>query len=234
MCRQRGALSLIVVLSAVAFAAGIAQAQTKGPAATSTIICWKDKAGKTVGCGDKVPPEYQDNATKELNQRGVVVKQSEAALTPEQRKAQQAELDRKQAEELAKKEQRRKDTALLETFSTDKEIDLKRDREVQLLQSNIETLQSNLKNASDRQASSRASIEQANKTKQPVAQSAQADFDRFEGEKIKTQGQIAQKRKEITDLIQTYAEMKKRFIELKNSSAGAGAAPATSATPAKK
>ena len=37
------------------------------------IVCWKDKAGKTVGCGDKVPPEYQDNATKELNRRGVTV-----------------------------------------------------------------------------------------------------------------------------------------------------------------
>ena len=62
-------------------AAGAAQAQS------GKIVCWKDKAGKTVGCGDKVPPEYQDNATSELNKRGVTVKQTEAALTPEQKKA---------------------------------------------------------------------------------------------------------------------------------------------------
>jgi len=225
MCKQRGTL-LIAVLSAVA-CAGIAQAQTKGaPAATSTIICWKDKAGKVVGCGDTVPPEYQDNATRELNQRGVVVKQSDAALTPEQKKAQQAELERKQAEEQAKKEQRRKDTALLETFGADKEIDLKRDREVQLLESNIETLQSNLKNAKERQAGSLARIEQAKKTKQPIAQTVQDEYDRLEADKAKIENQIAQKRKDIAELTKTYAEMKKRFIELKGSSPAAGAATA--------
>ena len=208
-------------------ATGVAHSQGK-------IVCWKDKAGKVVGCGDKVPPEYQDNATRELNQRGVVVKQSEAALTPEQKKAQQAELDRKQAEEQAKTEQRRKDNALLETFGSDKEIDLKRDREVQLLESNIETLQSNLKNANDRQAGSLARIEQAKKTKQPVAQSAQDEFDRVEADKTKIQNQIAQKRKEISELIQKYGEMKKRFIELKGGPAVAGATPATGAAPAKK
>ena len=35
------------------------------------IVCWKDKSGKVVGCGDKVPPEYQDSATRELDSRGV-------------------------------------------------------------------------------------------------------------------------------------------------------------------
>lgn len=233
MYKRRGAL-LIAVLSTAAWAAGIAQAQPKAPAANSTIICWKDKAGKVVGCGDKVPPEFQDSATKELNQRGVVVKQSDAALTPEQKKAQQAELDRKEAVEQAKTEQRRKDSALLLTFGSDKEIDLKRDREVQLMESNIETLQSNLKNANERQASSRARIEQAKKTKQPVAQAVQDEFDRIEADKTKIQSQITQRRKEITELTQNYAEMKKRFIEIKGSSSVAGAAPATGAAPAKK
>ena len=235
MFKRHGAI-LIAVLASVAWAAGIAQAQTKGPPVAGSIICWKDKAGKVVGCGDKVPPEFQDNATKELNQRGVVVKQTEAALTPEQRKAQQAELDRKQDEEQAKADQRRRDKALLETFGSDKEIDLKRDREVQLLESNIETLQSNLKNANDRQAGSLARIEQAKKTKQPVAQSAQDDFDRVEADKTKIQSQIAQKRREIAEQNQKYAEMKKRFIELKGgpAAAGAGATPAAGAASAKK
>ena len=198
------------------------------------MVCWKDKAGKVVGCGDKVPPEYQDNATNELNKRGVTVKQSDAALTPEQKKAQQAELDRKQADEQLKVEERRKDKALLETFGSDNEIDLKRDREVQLLESNIETLQSNLKNANDRQANSLARIEQARKTKQPVAQSAQDEFDRVEADKKKIQNQIAQKRKEISELTQKYGEMKKRFIELKGSPTSAAKSPATSPAPAKK
>jgi hypothetical protein len=44
-----------------------AQAQEKS---SGSIVCWKDKSGKTIGCGDKVPFEYQDNASRELNKRG--------------------------------------------------------------------------------------------------------------------------------------------------------------------
>src|SRR5258706_11902906 len=93
-----------------------------GPLHAQKIVCWKDKAGKVIGCGDKVPPEFQDNATKELNKRGVTVNQSAPAMTAEQKRAQQAELDRKAAEEQKVAEQRRKDRALLDTFSTEKEI----------------------------------------------------------------------------------------------------------------
>ena len=38
---------------ALAIAAGPVLAQSKGG---GKIVCWKDKSGKTVGCGDRVPP----------------------------------------------------------------------------------------------------------------------------------------------------------------------------------
>ena len=138
-------VSLTILLLAVGSAPANAQS-------SSNIVCWKDKAGKTVGCGDKVPPEYQDNATREITRRGITVKQSDASPTAEQKKAQQAEIDRKQAETLAATEQKRKDRALLDTFTTVGEIDLKRKRDIQLIESNIEAQQTNLKNANDRQA----------------------------------------------------------------------------------
>src|SRR5688572_3816987 len=108
------ALAVLCALPALLLA-GVAHAQSQ--AQSGKIVCWKDRAGRVIGCGDKVPPEYQDSATKELNKRGVTVRQSDAALTPEQVKAQQAELERKQVEEYRKKEQRRQDKALLDTFS---------------------------------------------------------------------------------------------------------------------
>lgn len=103
------------------------------------IFCWKNKAGKTE-CGDSMPQESGDTAVRELNKRGVTVKQTDASLTPEQRRVQQAELERKKVEDQQREEQRRKDKALMDTFSNVKEIDLKRARDVQLLESNIETL----------------------------------------------------------------------------------------------
>jgi len=218
------AVLLITVLSATLLpATGVAQAPAQGG---GKIICWKNKSGKVVGCGDKVPPEYQDSATKELNQRGVTVRQSDAALTPEQRRARKAEAERKQADARKKEEQRRQDKAILDTFTTGKEIDLKRARDVQQLESNIETLQTNLKNANARQAEGRARIEQAGKNKKPVPPAVQEEYNRSEGAKAKIESQIAQKRKDIAALNQKYDGIKKRFAELTSDAAGSSAKPA--------
>ena len=230
---MRSALTLSATALALVFAATVVCAQSK-PA--SKIVCWKDKSGRVVGCGDKVPPEYQDSAIKELNQRGVTVRQSDAALTPEQRRAQQADAERKQADEVKRAEQRRQDKALLDTFSNEKEIDLKRSRDIQLIESNIETLQTNLKNADDRQNDARGRIEQYKKRNAAVPGSIQDDLDRSESDKIKLQNQIVQKRREITALNQRYDELKRRFVDLKSGAVAEGEPvplPAT-AQPARK
>lgn len=220
------ATSLVALLVAV----GSAQAQ---PAAASgdKIVCWKDKAGKTVGCGDKVPPEYQDNASKELNKRGVTVKQTEPPLTAEQKKSLQDEADRKAAATQVAAEQKRKDRALLDTFTNVKEIDLKRNRDIQLIASNIEAQQTNLKNANDRQADARNRIEQFKKGNKPVPVPIQDDHDRAEAGKAKIQMQITQKRKEIADLNQQYDDMKKRFNELTGATPAVAPAPVAAPAP---
>ncbi|MGH9673231.1 MAG: hypothetical protein ACRD44_08620, partial [Bryobacteraceae bacterium] len=68
--------------------AGAALAQSKG----AKIICWKDKSGKVVGCGDKVPPEFQDAATKELDRRGVTRKTTDTAEVEARRAAEKEAL----------------------------------------------------------------------------------------------------------------------------------------------
>ncbi len=217
-----------VSLMALALAIGLGQAQAQTPGG-GKIVCWKDKAGKTVGCGDKVPPEYQDNATKQLNQRGVTVNQSDPALTAEQKKALQAEKEKKQAADLVAAEKKRKDSALLDTFTTAKEIDLKRNRDIQLIESNIEAQQTNLKNANDRQIDARSRMESFKKENKPVPASIQEEYERAEASKVKIQAQITQKRKDIAELNQQYDELKKRFTEL--TGPAPAAAPATTPAP---
>ena len=121
------ATSACAALALLLTAAPLTQAQQK-------IICWKDKAGKVVGCGDRVPPEFQQNESKTLSSRGITVETTasaqEAALLKEeaQKKATvKVEEDRRIAE------QRRQDTALVNTYTSDKEIDQRRDREVQVV-----------------------------------------------------------------------------------------------------
>ncbi|MEO7727867.1 MAG: hypothetical protein ABIS45_11485 [Burkholderiales bacterium] len=220
-------ISLMTLLLACA----TVQAQTPPAGGGGKIVCWKNKAGQTVGCGDKVPPEYQDNATKQLNDRGITIKLSDPAPTPEQKKALQAETDRKAAEKLAAAEQARKDRALLDTFTTVKEIDLKRNRDIQLIESNIEAQTTNLKNANDRQIDARSRMDPYKKENKPVPVSLQEESDRAEAGKLKIQAQITQKRKDIVELNQQYDALKKRYTEL-TVPAATTAAPGTAPAPA--
>ncbi len=223
---------LVFSAAALVAAGGTAPAQAASTGSSGKIICWKDKSGKVVGCGDIVPPEYQDSATKELDRRGVTIKQSEAAATPEQRRAQQAELERKQAEELKKEAQRRQDRMLLDTFSKETDIDRDRGRHVQGIESEIESLQIRLRSVSSRQADVRARAEAYKKNQKPVPPETQNEVDRIEGEKTKIENQIAQKRKDIAELNRKYDEFKKRYLDLTSKSLSSGSLPDTGAKPA--
>ena len=230
---MRDAFIALVALALLASPCALAQPAGTAPPATK-LYCWKNKAGKTE-CGDKVPYEYQDAAIKEMNKQGVVTGRTEA-LTPEERKAREEVLAKKKAEDQRREGQRRKDKALLDTFSNEQEIDLKRTRDVQLVESNIETLQGNLKNMAERQIDARARSEQYKKDNRPVPQPILDDIERLNSERAQTERQIALKRREIAALNQRYDELKKRFAELTGvtSTAGGGAkpAPAPAASPA--
>jgi hypothetical protein len=202
-------ITLMVTLAVMLPAGGPAHAQSKS---SSKMYCWKNKSGKTE-CGDTVPYEYQESGIREMNRQGIVTKRSET-FTPEERKAREAIEDKRRAETVARDEQRRKDKALLDTFSNEKEIDLKRVRDVQLIESTIETLQGNLKNNGERAADVRARMEPYNKDKRPVPPHLLDEMERVNAEKMQTERLIAQKRKEILALHQLYDGLKKRFAEL--------------------
>ena len=218
--RKAFALSVWLCATVVAITTLPARAQTQEKSSGS-IVCWKDKSGKTIGCGDKVPFEYQDNASRELNKRGMTVKQTDAALTPEQRQAQVAEAQRKKLLEQKLEEERRRDRALLDSFTTEKEIDLKRSRDIQQIEINIAAQQTNLKNVTDRQAELTTRIDTITRAQKPVPPQLQEDVERLAREKTKTQTQILDKRKEIVERNVEYEAMKTRFIQLK----GLGQAP---------
>ncbi len=201
--------AVVLVLALAAASAFAAESQSPGK-----IICWSDKNGKVVGCGDKVPPEYQDSATRELNKRGIVIQQTGPAPTAEQKRAQQADVERRKAEQLKEQEQRRRDKALLETYTNEKEIELKRGRDVQLLEDLVEILQANLKAANERYDQANSRTAQYVRNKQPVPANIQEEIDRVRGEKTKFERQIADKRKEIQETNQRYDEVKRRFREL--------------------
>lgn len=214
------ALTLVLALAAGSAAA----AQSKGK-----IVCWKDKAGKVVGCGDQVPPEYQDAATQELDRRGVTRKTTGTVEQEAQRKLQAEELEKQKEEERKRlAEQRRKDMALLNTYVSEVEIDQRRDRELQEVDRQLNQFHGLHRSATARHsetASRLASVEKAGKP----ADALKEEVARLEAEKAKLERAIAAREKDKEEIRARYAETKRRFVELKTGGVSA-AAPA----PAKK
>ena len=141
-------LPALSVLASAALAAALLSAV---PAALAQkIVCWKDAAGKVIGCGDRVPPEFQKNESKRLDSGGITrqttVSAEEAAKlkAAEDKKATlKLEEDRRIAE------QRRQDTALVNTYTSAGEIDVRRDRELQVVDLQIQQLKAAVKGAVD-------------------------------------------------------------------------------------
>lgn len=197
--------------------------------AQGKIVCWKDKNGKTVGCGDTVPPEYQTNATKELDRRGVTRSTTDSAEDAAKRAAQNEEKARQKADEERKiAEQRRQDVALINTFTSEKEIDTKRDRDLQVVDLQISQLNVTLKNAVDREKDTKGRVAALEKEKKPVPQNLKDESTRVSSERQQIEQNIAAKEKEKDDIRKRYADYKKRYAELR------GTAPTQTSASAKK
>jgi hypothetical protein len=193
-------------------------------AQSGKIVCWKDSTGKVIGCGDKLPPEYQGSATKELDSRGVTRKQTESVEEAAQRRQREQEAARRKAEEEAKSlVQKRQDTALLETYSNEKEIDVKRDRDLQVLDLQIEQMTMALRNTTQRHTEARGRAESLEKNKKPVPPTLKDEVARLSTEKERFESSIAAKHREKEELRVRYAEYRKRYTELRTQQLSASA-----------
>jgi hypothetical protein len=113
------------------------------PSAQAAYRC-VDQKGIT-HIGDTPPPGCATVMMYEVTPKGKVLREIPPSLTPEQIKAKQEEAERKKAADKAAAEQRRKDLALLNTYSAEKEFDVARDR-------NIDPIKLRIKAATERLA----------------------------------------------------------------------------------
>jgi len=144
--------SLLAVAEAGAAAKQSNKKVTKStPAAAVKIYKWVDDRGVT-HYGEIIPPQFRDKSATELSKRGVTLKHIEGSLTPEQRKivveraAQEKEGQKRQAA------QRRRDNALLNTYTSTREIDVARERTLALPHQAIRGLNPRLEQAQQRLA----------------------------------------------------------------------------------
>ena len=160
------------------------------------------------------PPECLGRETQELDKSGTPMRKSQtpAALTPEQQRAREAELKKKiEAEERAK-EERRKNTALLNTYSSEKDIDDARARALKEAELAIAETEKRIVGAQKR----RKELESEKEfyVKKPMPLRLKQDIANNEIE-IENQTELLDaKKKEISIINAKYDSDKRRYMEL--------------------
>ena len=192
-------------------------------ASAQKIVCWKDNSGKIIGCGDRVPPEYQRNETQLLDSQGIVRKtQASAEAAARQKEAAARQAAQKAEEDRRTAEQRRLDSALINTYTSSHEIDQRRDRELQAIDQQLQLLTTLLNKTVEAEALARKHLDSASASAQkpppkgevkPAARHTE-DLARVGEERQRLEARIAEKQRDREEIASRYASQKARFIEL--------------------
>ena len=215
----------------LALGVAIALAMTSASAA---LYRWVDERG-IVQYSDK-PPDGKAKGGVEMSKGGTVVKKLDPTLTPEAQKAKDEEEARRKAEERQAILQRRADHALLQSFTNVGEIDRKRDREMQSIQTLIVNLKLQERNVSERLDDIRKRLKADAKAGTPGAAGLLDDLAGGEAELKLIRSNIERRQLDIGTTRSHYDALKTRYLELRQPDATPSRlAPAVAApSPAKK
>jgi DNA repair exonuclease SbcCD ATPase subunit len=203
--------------------AGILLALAATPACAQTqLYKCKDSKGKTYYT-QTPPTECLGKEVEELSKQGTVVKKREAALTPEQIAAREAEEKRKKDEEALAKEEQRKNQALLNTYASEKDIEDGRQRALKQAEQAAKEIEKRIDEAQKR--AQKLASEKEFYAKKPMPKKLQDDIKNNEIDLKGQQDALAAKKKDLGEINAKYDEDKRRFLELTGAKPKAAAAP---------
>ena len=169
------------------------------------------------------PPECLGRDTQELNKSGTLIRKNPATipLSPAQEQAREAERRKKIEDEEKSKEERRKNLALLNTYSSEKDIEDARARTLKEAQGAIEDTERSIAGAQKRQQELEAEKEFYVKKPMPFKLKQEIANNEIQ---IRNQTVLLDaKKKEINTINAKYDEDKRRYVELTSGKAGAPA-----------
>jgi hypothetical protein len=200
--------ALVAGLTGLALVVALAEA-----AAAAKIFKWVDEKGVT-HYGEAIPPEHKDQAAAEMTKRGVTIRRWDATATPEQRKAAEEKQVREREEKQKAFEQRRRDLALVNTYTSSREIDDARDRTMQLPLQVIRGLEPRLKRARDRLSALQQQVATLNKDEKAVPETLEQDIADQKAEVDGIKADIERSRAHVEVIKVKYESDKRRYLEL--------------------
>lgn len=182
-----------------------------GPAGAGNLYCCTDASGKQV-CADLLPQVCVGRTYRILGESGRTARVVEAPLSAEQRAQRASEEVQKKEQDTALAEKRRLDQALLNTYGSEREIDMMRARAIDDVRKSITAAEAKIAETQARRKHFEDEAEFYKKKQLPpeVAKGLRdADAD------IKAQQQlIVTKQNEIEAIGSKYDEEKRRYLEL--------------------
>ena len=158
------------------------------------------------------PPECLGRDTQELNKSGTLIRKNPAALSPAQAQAREAERKKKIEDEERSKEERRKNLALLNTYSSEKDIEDARTRALKEAQGAIEDTERVIAGAKKRRQE--LETEKEFYVKKPMPFKLKQEITNNEIEIRNQTSLLDAKKKEISKINAKYDEDKRRYVEL--------------------
>lgn len=178
------------------------------------IKCWYDDTGLRE-CGSTVPPEYSRNRIELLNEYGVVVEVREAMRTKEEQEREKERQRQEQARQTKLAEQKRRDEVLLNSYTTEKDLLLARDKTLEGVTTQMDIIKRNLElhqDRLDRLNHDAGNYERNGKT--PPAKLVD-DINAIRDEVANLKHSYKTREVEKASLIKRYDDDLKRFRELK-------------------
>jgi DNA repair exonuclease SbcCD ATPase subunit len=188
------------------------------PSTQAAIKCWTNHQGVRE-CGNAVPPEYAQQETRTINQRGMTLEVQERALSAQEQAAEEER--RRQEEAAASEEQRRReeqvrnDRVLLATFASEQDIIRARDRQLSALEGMVEYTQLSIGKLETRLGDFQKRAEKLQGAGKAVPKNLQDDIESLQKQLESKQGYVVSKQEEITTLRVKYDQDLQRFRELK-------------------
>ena len=173
--------------------------------AEAKLYKWVDDKGET-HYGEVIPPEFASKDKVQFDDKGRVIKDKQSD-------GETGNSTGMNAEQKAAVEQRRKDKALLNTYSNEKEIDLARDRNLQQVEARINSIQLLQKSAQESLDGYRREASSISGGKQ-IPASLQADISTAENKMAKLKQELEAANAKAASVRASFEADKVRYREL--------------------
>jgi len=206
---------------------GVCLAMAAPSAVAAGMYKWTDEKG-IVHYSDQMPPEAVNKGTVVMDKQGRPLKKIEATPTPEQQKAKEIEDERLKTIARLRDEQTRKDQALLQSYTSEDEIEFARNRAISAVTNQI-------KSADDYTAGLARRQQELEKQKaalggKPMSAALETELTSLNNELGRQNRLVALKKDELATISARYDIDKRRWQEIKadqSRAAAVGLEPAT-------